>query len=92
MPLLEARQNLRLARMRVLEDKYKDARAPLEAAVQDLADYEKLSSGPHARDAAYLRDKIEAFAHVVAHRPADALMQIDAWLDPIEKWYDEGTR
>ena len=92
MPLLEARQNLRLARMRVLEDKYKDARAPLEAAVQNLAEFEKLSPGPHAQDAAYLREKIEAYAHVISRHPADALMQIDAWLDPIEKWYDEGTR
>ena len=91
MPLLEARQNLRLARMRVMEDKYKDAKAPLEAAALNLRDFEELSPGPHAQDAEYLRQKIEAYARIVSHRPADALNQIDAWLDPIDHWYQEST-
>jgi len=89
MPLLEARQNLRLARMRVLEDQFKDAVAPLRAAAQDLANYEKLSPGPRVADAEYMRQKIETYSHLIGHRPADAVAQIDAWLDPIEKWNQE---
>jgi hypothetical protein len=89
MPLLGAQQNLRLARMRVLEQKFKDARAPLRAAAQDLADYEKLSPGPRAQDAEYLRGQIEAYSRTIAHDHAAAANQIDAWLAPIEKWNGE---
>jgi hypothetical protein len=91
MPLLEARQNLELAHMRVLESKFKDARAPLRAAAQDLANYEKLSPGPHANDAEYLRQQIEAYSQTIAHRPAHAAQQIEMWLQPIDKWSQEAT-
>jgi hypothetical protein len=91
MPLLEAKQNLELARTRVLENKYKDAAAPLRAAAQDLSAYEMLSPGPRATNAEYYRERIDTFAHIIRHRPADAVAQIDAWLAPINKWNSEAA-
>jgi hypothetical protein len=89
LPLLEARQNLRLARMRVQEEKFKDARLPLLAAARDLADYEKLSPGPRAQEAESLRQQIDAYSRTVRHDHTNAVNQIDAWLSPIDKWNGE---
>jgi hypothetical protein len=91
MPLLEAKQNLELARMRVLENKYKDAEAPLRAAAQNLSDYERMTSAPRAMDAEYYREQIDTFARIVRHRPANAAQQIDAWLTPINTWNSEAA-
>lgn len=91
MPLLEARQNLELARTRILESKYKDAAAPLRAAAQNLSDYERLTSAPRAQDAEYYRERIETFSRIIRNRPANAAEQIDAWLAPINKWNSEAA-
>jgi hypothetical protein len=87
LPLLRAKQNLELARARVLEDKYKDARMPLQAAAQALADFETASPGPEAVQAEYMRQQIQQFAAHVGERPADAVERIDSWLDPVQHWY-----
>lgn len=91
MPLLEARQNLELARIRILENKYKDAAAPLRAAARNLSDYEQLTSAPRAQDAEYYRERIETFSRIIRNRPANAAEQIDAWLAPINKWNSEAA-
>jgi hypothetical protein len=88
MPLLEARQNLELAQMRVLEFKFKDAKAPLRTAAEDLANYEKLY-GAHATDVEYLREQIDAYAQRIGHDHANAANRINAWLQPIDKWNQE---
>ncbi len=88
MPLLEARDNLELARARVLEAKFKDARAPLRAAAQDLANYETLY-GAHAADVEYLRGQIDAYAQTIVRDHANAANRINAWLQPIDKWNQE---
>jgi hypothetical protein len=91
MPLLEARQNLRLARIRVEEGRYKDAAIPLRAAAQDLTDYEKLGLGPLSQNAEYFRQQIVNYAGTVVKDHGEAAMQIDYWLGFIDKWYDQAT-
>lgn len=91
MPLLEARQNLRLARMRVEEGRYKDARAPLRAAAADLADYEKLGLGPLGQNAEYFRQQIADYARTVAKDHQEATAHIDYWLGFIDKWYAQAN-
>jgi hypothetical protein len=91
MPLLEARQNLRLARMRIEEGRYKDAAAPLSAAADDLADYERLSPGPLGQNAEYFRQQIASYASTVAKNHQDAASQIDYWLGHIDKWYEHAA-
>ncbi len=85
-PLLMVRQNLRLARSRVLEGKYEDAQAPLRAAAQGLQDFERQFPGPQATQAAYMRGQILNFAHIIKHDRADALRLIDQWLTPVDRW------
>jgi len=89
MPLMKVRENLNLARARVLEGKYNDAKAPLRAAAQALADYEKLSPGPHSERAASMRQAMEEFANHVPHNQDEATTKIDLWLDPVNSWYNE---
>ena len=91
MPLLEARQNLRLARMRVEEGRYKDAAAPLRAAAEDLADYERLGLGPQGENAEYFRQQIANYASTIAKDHQEAAKQIDYWLGYVDKWYQEAT-
>ncbi|HEY7389073.1 MAG TPA: hypothetical protein VH640_11235 [Bryobacteraceae bacterium] len=91
MPLLEARQNLRLAKMRVEEGHYKDAAVPLRAAADDLADYEHLSPGALGQNAEYFRQQIANYAGTIAKNHQDAAMQIDYWLGYVDKWYKEAT-
>jgi hypothetical protein len=88
MPLMEARENLELARTRVQESKFKDAEAPLRAAAEDLARYGELH-GAHATDIEYIRGQIDAYAHTIRHDHANAANQINAWLQPIDKWNQE---
>jgi hypothetical protein len=91
MPLFEARQNLRLARMRVEEGRYKDAPAPLRAAPADLADYERLSLGPLGQNAEYFRQQIADYARTVEKHHYEAAKQIDYWLGFVDKWYEKAT-
>ncbi len=91
MPLLEARQNLRLARMRVEEGRYRDAAAPLRAAADDLADYEKLGLGPLGQNAEYFRQQIANYARTIETHHDEAAQQIDYWLGYIDKWYQQAT-
>ena len=89
MPLLEARQNLELARMRVLEGKFKDARVPLEVAAQDLAKYEQRVSAGRLQDVASVREQIQNYASNIAHNHENAATSIDSWLDSVNKWNNE---
>ncbi len=86
MPLLKARENLQLARARVLEEKYKDAEAPLRAAADALAAYARISRGPQAEQAQAMRTAIEALAKEIGSRHDGALERIDSWLDPVTQW------
>lgn len=89
--LLMARQNLLLARSRVLEGKYKDAKAPLRAAAQALRDFERQFPGPQAQQAEYMRGQMLNLAHIIHHDHADAIRLIDEWLTPVDQWnHQEG--
>jgi YfdX protein len=87
MPLLMAKQNLDLARSRVLEGKYRDAVVPLHSAAQALGMYAKQFPGPNAEQAEDMRVDIDAYADTIAHHHEDALLRIDGWLDPVNHWY-----
>ncbi|PWU02202.1 MAG: hypothetical protein C5B51_21340 [Terriglobia bacterium] len=86
MPLLKARENLMLARARVLEDKPGAAEAPLRAAAQALAEFERLSPGPRTVKAEAIRQEIDVYVRHVREDHANAIAQIDLWLDPINEW------
>ena len=87
MPLLSARQNLMLARSRVLEQKYADATLPLREAAEALSSFEALFPGPRAEAAHAMREDILAYAREIAHHHTDALDKINEWLDPVNQWY-----
>lgn len=91
MPLLRAKSNLELARTRALNGKYKDARAPLRAAAQALADFDRRFPGPHAEDADRMRRQMLEYADRIDDHRGDILDHINVmWLDPIAKWQQEG--
>ena len=92
MPLLKTRQNLELARSRVLEDKYNDASAPLRAAAEGLAAFAAQSEGPLAERASSMRSQIEDYARTVRERPSDAVDRINGWLDPVNEWLNGKPR
>jgi len=87
MPLLRARQNLMLARSRVMEQKYSDAKLPLREAADALSEFEALFPGPRAETAKTMRADIIAYARDIGHHHDDALDKINAWLDPVNQWY-----
>ncbi len=86
MPLLQARQHLLDARSRVLENRFEAAAQPLRAAAESVVAFEKLYPGPQAKDAEAIRQQIEKYARQIATDHANALSQIDMWLQPIEQW------
>jgi hypothetical protein len=83
-PLLQARQNLLLARARIVDGKASDAVLPLRQAGNALAQFEHQSQGPMAQQAEDMRQNIDAMAR---HIKADAsLEKIDDWLHTVQKW------
>ena len=93
LPLLRVKENLDLARTRVLENKAKEAAAPLEAAVRGLDQYAKLlSPGPRVEEARYLAGQIDSYAGTVRRDHSHALEFIDVWLDKVNTWIDEMTQ
>jgi hypothetical protein len=91
MPLLRVREDLRLARYRVLDGKYKDAEAPLTSAGQALAEYARINPGPHADEARAMQRDIEAYASNITHDHSDAAARIDGWMDTANTWFHEMT-
>lgn len=91
MPLMRAQENLELARARILNDRSKDARGPLRAAAQALADFERTAPGPHAEDAEYMRQKMLQIADKIDGDRDGLLDNINVtWLPVIQKWQAEG--
>jgi hypothetical protein len=84
-PLLAARQNLLLARSRVLEHKYSEAIRPLSAAAEALAYFERQELGQKGRDAGFARQEIEDYANEIETDHSEALSRIKDWLD----WINE---
>ena len=84
-PLLQAQLNLELARARILEDKPRDAVAPMRAAAVALADFGKSAPGPDAQDADSIRQKILDQTERVAHDPSETVDWINSWLATVER-------
>lgn len=86
MPLLQARSNLELARSRILEDKPRDAAAPLRAAAQALAEFARQAPGPDAENAGFMRQQMLGQAEHAGRDPAETLDWISSWLDTLSRW------
>ena len=82
--LLQAHQNLLLARARLVEEKYHDAVAPLREAEHALSDFEERDRGPLAQQAEDMRQDIEVMAAHI-HRDG-SIDKIDDWLHTLERW------
>ena len=86
MPLRMVRQNLELAKTRVMEGKYRDAELPLKSAAQALGNYEKRVSGPEAANMEAARQAMLGYATRVSHDHNGAADRIDSWLAMTRGW------
>lgn len=85
-PLMQARLNLQLARARILEDKPRDAAAPLRAAAQALAEFGRLDPGPIAEKADAMRQQMLRQAEHVQRDHQESLDWINNWLETVGSW------
>jgi hypothetical protein len=86
MPLDMARQNLQLARARVIDGKYKDAAVPLRSAAQALGDFEKTCTPPQSSAVESARQAVLGYANSIAHNHDGATGKIDEWLASLNQW------
>lgn len=86
MPLNMARQNLEIAKARVMEGKYHDAVLPLRSAAQALGDYERHVSGQEAANIEMTRQAMLGMAAHITHEHDGAMGQIDAWTEMTRQW------
>jgi len=88
-PLLVARQNLLLARSRVLEHKYSEAIPPLLTTAQALAFFERQQVGRYGGfggAAGDTRQEVLDYTRDIQTDHDNAVSDIDAWLDQIRQW------
>jgi hypothetical protein len=83
-PLLQARQNLLLARDRISAGDYKAAVAPLREAEHSLSDFEQQGYGSVGQQAEDMRQDIEGMARHI--RRDASVYRIDEWLQTVERW------
>jgi hypothetical protein len=83
-PLMQAHQNLMLARARVANQEFKAAVMPLRQAGAALSSFEERDRGPLAQQAEDMRQDIEAMASHVSRE--GNLATIDDWLHTLERW------
>jgi hypothetical protein len=86
MPLNMARQNLELAKTRVMEGKYHDAVLPLRSAAQALGDYERRFTGQQAANIELTRQAMLTMEAHITHEHDGAVGQIDAWTEMTRQW------
>jgi hypothetical protein len=86
MPLRMARQNLEIAKARVLEGKYHEAEMPLRSAAQALGEYAGRISGRQARDIEATRQTMMVYSTKMPHDQAAAAGQIDSWMEMLRQW------
>jgi hypothetical protein len=86
MPLNMARQNLEIAKARVMEGKYHDAVLPLRSAAQALGDYERRLSGQQAANIEMTRQAMLSMASHITREHDGALGQIDTWTEMTRQW------
>jgi hypothetical protein len=91
LPLAQARENLALARKRVLDGKYKDAILPLKSAARALDRFARQAPRPEIADVAErMRIDIDAYAEHITHDHADALDRLAGWSDQVTRWFNSG--
>src|SRR5690242_3384798 len=91
-PLLSARLSLQLAKSRILEQRDAEAATALRSAAQALADYERLSPGPHDWEAEYIRGQLLDYAARLSWNESEMLDRIEyLWFSPINDWYRKIT-
>lgn len=83
-PLLQARQNLLLARDRIAAGDYNAAVAPLREAEHALADFEQQNHGSLGQQAEDMRQNIEGMARNIKRKAS--LFTIDEWLHTVQGW------
>lgn len=83
-PLLQARQNLLLARDRISAGDYNAAVAPLREAEHALADFEQQNHGSLGQQAEDMRQNIEGMARHIKRNAS--LFTIDEWLHTVQRW------
>jgi len=87
-PLLQARENLMLAKGMIEAGKVQDARIELKAASDSLAEYSKMGVGEHrANQARVLREEINAVSKEVGKNPSGVEQKITGLWDKIVNWF-----
>jgi hypothetical protein len=86
MPLAMARQNLELAKARLIEGKYKDAAVPLRSAAEALAAFEKSCTAQRIPTVESARQAILGYADSIGHSHDAAPERIDGWLVSLNQW------
>lgn len=82
--LLQAHQNLEIARAHVANENYKAAVMPMRQAEAALSNFELRDRGPLAQQAEDMRQDIEAMASHI--RTSGDVFHIDNWIRTLEKW------
>jgi hypothetical protein len=86
MPLRMARQNLELAKARMMEGKYHEAVLPLRSAAQALGNYETRFTGRQAANIETIRQEMLNMAAHVSHERDTEVARIDAWMETTRQW------
>jgi hypothetical protein len=85
-PLVQARENLMLAKMMIQEGNAKDARAELQAASDALKEYQNMTGEHRAVEMRVMRDDIEKLAPNLEKDQTASAGKITAMWDKLIKW------
>jgi len=81
MPLMKLRENLELARARMVEGKEKAAATPLRSAAEALAEFRVQSPAIHPAELDTMRAEIDAAEREARHGHAIDASRLDSWLN-----------
>jgi hypothetical protein len=85
-PLVDARENLMLAKTMIQEGKPADARAELQAASDALKEYQDLAGEHRATEVRAMRDEIEKLTPEIEKNRSESIGRITALWDQLIKW------
>jgi len=85
-PLAKARENLILARARLLKGKPRNAVTPLKEAAKALRQQELREPDQRLPDITALRREVEALSGSIRNKPPDALDKLNLWIEMIDQW------
>src|SRR5262249_40800795 len=90
-PLVQARENLAIARTRAQTGNFKDAILPLKSAARALDRFAQQSSARRYADLAErMRIEIDGYAERITRDHGDALDRITAWENQVSDWFNSG--